>query len=185
MKVSLLIWLCGWDVGRVDYWLTLLGIFVFMYLFIWVGRWIGWYMEINTIREKLGLKRKKSFMNWIETLPYLLFILIVVFLLLLIGSRERTGVFLLLFVPWLIMPFIGFWLGLSLGRRFGFCPLYPLFCPVLYFLEFQLVKRIGGLRVAQDWWLFLLPGVFALIGNIIGCLPRDHKPEDPSPEPKG
>ena len=82
---TLLTWLCDWNKGEVGFWLLLIGIIAAIYFIIWIGRWIGWNGEIRQIRDKLGIKKKQTFLNWRETIPYLLFLLIAAVILFLIG----------------------------------------------------------------------------------------------------
>ena len=42
-----------------------------LYAVVWLGRWIGWYMEVIQIRTLLGLEPGPSPLKWRETLPYL------------------------------------------------------------------------------------------------------------------
>jgi len=37
-----------------------LGLLALVYAVVWLGRWVGWYVELNAIRKKLGLTRKKE-----------------------------------------------------------------------------------------------------------------------------
>lgn len=109
-------------------WLALLAL---VYLLIWLGRWVGWYAEVAAIREKLGLPPGPSPLHWRETLPYLLFALGLCLglpaLLRWLDSPMLPVLTTLLF-PYLLLPVGAFFSGLSLGRRHGFCPLYPLAC---------------------------------------------------------
>ena len=47
-----------------------------LYAVIWLGRWIGWYMEVVQLRTLLGLDTGPSPLKWQETAPYLPFILL-------------------------------------------------------------------------------------------------------------
>ena len=44
-----------------------------VYVLVWLGRWVGWYVELSAIRERLGLAPGPSPLKWRETLPYLPF----------------------------------------------------------------------------------------------------------------
>ena len=102
-----------------------------VYLLIWLGRWVGWYAEVSAIREKLGLAPGPTPLKWRETLPYLPFALALCLgLPALLGLFDAPDVPVLrgLLFPWLLLPVGCFFSGLSLGKRKGFCPLYPLVC---------------------------------------------------------
>lgn len=46
-----------------------------VYVLVWLGRWVGWYVEVAAIRAKLGLAPGPSLLHWRESLPYLVFAL--------------------------------------------------------------------------------------------------------------
>ena len=56
--------------------LLLEGMLAVLYALIWLGRWIGWYMEVVQLRALLGLAPGPSPLKWRETLPYLPFVLL-------------------------------------------------------------------------------------------------------------
>ena len=123
---TLLGWAWSWQAMAV--YLVLLAA---VYLLIWLARWVGWYAEANAIRKKLGLAPAPSPLKWRETLPYLPFAaLLCLALPALLGLWDAPDVPVLrgLLFPWLLLPVGCFFSGLSLGRRKGFCPLYPLVC---------------------------------------------------------
>lgn len=127
---SLLVWLCRWSWGRWGAWLAELAILALIYLLIWLGRWVGWYTEVAAIREKLGLAPGPSPLHWRESLPYVgfacLFCLVAPALVWLCDD-HRIPLLSILYAA-LILPIVGFLSGLSLGRRHGLCPLYPIAC---------------------------------------------------------
>ena len=47
-----------------------------LYAVVWLGRWIGWYVEVMQLRSMLGLAPGPSPLKWRETLPYLAFALL-------------------------------------------------------------------------------------------------------------
>ncbi len=113
-------------------------ILLLVYAVIWLGRWIGWYVEVRQLRSLLGLAPGPSPLKWRETLPYLPF---VVFLcdglpLLLRWADHAVSadvpVLSGLLLPYLLLPAAGFSSGLSLGKRQGWCPLYPATCFLCY-----------------------------------------------------
>lgn len=106
-----------------------------VYLIVWLGRWVGWFAEVAAIREKLGLAPGPSVFHWRETLPYVGFAFLLCDVLpLTLGLFEVPGIPVLvgILMPYLLLPVGGFMSGISLGRRSGFCPLYPLACGLFY-----------------------------------------------------
>lgn len=150
-------------------WLLILAL---LYAVVWLGRWIGWYMEVVQLRTLLGLAPGPSPLKWRETLPYLAFALLLcgVLPLLLYWADHAVSadvpVLSGLIMPYLILPAAGFSSGMSLGRRQGICPLYPLACFVCYlpmvFLLFNHTAMFHCFMVA----------VPALAGNLLGWLCR-------------
>ena len=136
-----------------------------VYLLIWLSRWVGWYIEVMAIREKLGLPSGPSPLKWRETLPYLPFIalLCLIFPLVLTPfDAADVPVLRALLYPWLLLPVGSFFSGLSLGRREGFCPLYPLAGGLLYVPVALIAYNHTALFHSL---LFALP---ALAGNAAG-----------------
>lgn len=148
--------------------------YALLYLLIWFGRWIGWYVEVDRIKIKLGLAPAHSPLKWRETLPYLPFLLALCVVLpivlmwvdrMVISAPVLSG----LLMPYLLFPVVGLCSGISLGKRQGLCILYPVAAYLLY--------------VPIVFWLFNYTALFhadvlftaALIGNIIGTVHRKHK----------
>ena len=164
---SLLLGVCHW----VDHpkfivlWVILLAV---LYLLVWIGRWIGWYLEVVQLRSLLGLDPGPSPLHWRETLPYLPFLLLVCLLLpglLVLADRAFSPdvpVLSQLIYPFVFLPVSGFVSGLSLAHRQGFCPLYPVAFAALS-LPASLV-----LYHSLSLPLFLLALLPALAGNRIG-----------------
>ena len=155
-----------------------LALLALVYLLIWLGRWVGWYAEVAAIREKLGLAPGPSLFKWRETLPYFFFALLLCdvlpFVLRALDARDvpvLTG----LLLPYLLLPVGGFFSGLSLGKRQGFCPLYPPFCALCYLPVVFLLFNSSA--------LFHCGVVFcaALAGGLAGAAAR-HKKTPPAPE---
>lgn len=124
-----------WSIQDWQVLLLLEGALALLYALIWTGRWIGWYVEVRQLRTLLGLDAGPSPLKWRETLPYLPFALLlcdVLPVLLRWAEREMSGgwvdvpVLSALFLPFVMLPAGGFCSGLSLGKRQGLCPLYPL-----------------------------------------------------------
>ena len=149
--------------------------YILLYLLIWMGRWIGWYMEVAQIRAKLGLSPASSLGKWRETLPYLPFLclLCVVLPAALMGVDRllfRDATLLSgLFLPYLIYPVVGFCSGLSLGKRQGFCPLYPIAAWLLNLPVVLIFYNSSALFHCHTLFLF------ALAGNLTGTVYRRFK----------
>ena len=71
-----------------------------------------------------------------------------------------------LILPFLVLPVGGFVSGLSLGRRWGFGPLYPAGCALLYLPMVFLLYNSSALF---HCFMIALP---ALAGNVMGWLYR-------------
>ena len=102
-----------------------------VYVLVWLGRWAAWWSELDAIREKLGLAPVPSPLKWRETMPSLGFALLlclVVPLALHFFDAPDVPLLTAMLWPWLLVPVGGFMGGLSLGKRHGFCPLYPVAC---------------------------------------------------------
>lgn len=171
-----LVLLNAWVLTILDWgWAFVLVPYTLLYLLIWFGRWVGWYVEVAQIRVKLGLAPAHSLLKWRETLPYLPFLLVLCVLLPIV-LVWADGVFfpyspLLsgLLMPYIIFPVVSLCSGISLGKRQGFCILYPVVAYLLY--------------VPIVFWLFNYTALFhadilftfALAGNIIGTVYRKHK----------
>ena len=148
--------------------------YTLLYLLIWFGRWIGWYVEVAQIRARLGLTPDHSPLKLRESLPYLPFLLALCVALpmvlmcadrMLFSSPVLSG----LLMPYILFPVVGLCSGISLGKRQGFCPLYPAAAGLLY--------------LPIVFWLFNHTALFhvnllfssTLAGNIIGTVHRKRK----------
>ncbi len=149
-----------------------------LYALIWLGRWIGWYVEVMQLRTLLGLDAGPSPLNWRETLPYLPFALLLCDgLPVLLRWAERAiggGVIDLpvlsgIIFPFVLLPVAGFTSGLSLGKRRGFCPLYPLVCALFCLPAVFLVFNSSALFHCG------MAAVPALAGNILGAVLRRRR----------
>lgn len=167
LEALLLLRLC-FQVRRPDYLAGWLGILALLYLLVWLGRYVGWYWEVADLRRRLGLSPGPSPLKWRETLPYLplLGLICVVAPLL---ARWVDGTFVVdvpvfsgLLFPFVVLPAAGFCSGFSLGRREGFCPLYPLAGALLYVPVALIAYNHTALFHSL---LFALP---ALAGNAAG-----------------
>lgn len=154
-----------------DY-LTFLVPLTLMYVIVWLGRWVGWYTEVAAIREKLGLAPGPSLFHWKESLPYVGFAFLlcdVLPLALRVCDAPDVPVLVGLLLPYLLLPVGSFMSGLSLGRRHGFCPLYPLACGVFFLPTVFLLMNYTALPHC------LMAAVPALAGNLAGAARRRIK----------
>ena len=170
LTCTLLGWAWSWQ-AMVVYFILL----AVVYLLIWLSRWVGWYIEVMAIREKLGLPSGPSPLKWRETLPYLPFIalLCLIFPLVLTPfDAADVPVLQALLYPWLLLPVGSFFSGLSLGKRQGFCPLYPVACAGFLFC-FALLARLVSNVADTD----MLPIAFlaALAGGLTGAALRRRR----------
>lgn len=138
-----------------------------VYLIVWLGRWVGWYTEVAAIREKLGLAPGPSPLHWRESLPYVGFaaFLCLALPLALRLLDDATPVLSVLY-GWLLLPVGGFMSGLSLGRRHGFCPIYPAACVVFILIFIPLARLCSNI---SDGELIPIALVCALAGNLAGA----------------
>lgn len=148
-------------------WLLGLGLLAVLYFLVWLGRWVGWYTEVASIREKLGLAPGPSLFHWKESLPYVgfafLLCLILPTALRLLDARDvpvLSAVY-----GALLLPVGGGISGLSLGRRHGLCLLYPVTC-VLFVLVFILTAKLY--TNMADEILAPIALVSVLAGNLVG-----------------
>ena len=148
---------------------------VLVYLLVWLGRWVGWYAEVSAIRERLGLAPGPSLFHWRETLPYVpfaaLLCLLLPFVLRLCDAGDVPVLSGLLY-PYLLLPVGAFCSALSLGKRQGFCPLYPVVCAGLLFCFALLARLVSNVADAD-----MLPIAFlaALAGNLAGATLRRRR----------
>lgn len=138
-----------------------------VYILVWLGRWVGWYAEVAAIREKLGLAPGPSPLHWKESLPYVgfAFLLCLILPTVLRLLDDPTPVLSALY-GLLLLPAGGFMSGLSLGRRHGFCPLYPVSC-VLFTLIFILTAKLY--TNMADGALIPIALISVLAGNLAGA----------------
>ena len=174
--VLLMVQFYGWDW---DVLLLLEGMLALLYALIWLGRWIGWYVEVMQLRTLLGLDAGPTPLKWRETLPYLPFVLLLcdglpLFLRwveqLIQSGFYEIPVMSALILPFVLLPVGGFFAGVSLGKRRGVCPLYPLACFVCC------LPMLSLLSTAELFHCFLV-AVPALAGNVLGWMYRRAVPK--------
>lgn len=138
-----------------------------VYVLIWLGRWVGWYVEVAAIRAKLGLAPGPSLLHWRESLPYLVFALGLCLglpALLRLLDPQDVPVLSGVYFPFLLLPIGTFCSGLSLGHRHGFSPLYPVACTLLSVASVFLLFNDSALFHSG------ISLVCALLGNGVGTL---------------
>lgn len=170
MAATLSAWvLLNFRAAELPWFLSLLAA---VYALIWLGRWVGWYAEVAAIRERLGLAPGPSPLKWRESLPYLIFALLLCLGLpavLSLFDAADVPVLRALFFPYLLLPVGSFFSGVSLGRRQGFCPLYPAACTLFSLAAVLLIYNTTAL---------FLCGValgFSLTGSLLGAALRRRK----------
>lgn len=149
-----------------------------IYVLVWLGRWVGWYVEVAAIRAKLGLAPGPSLLHWRETLPYLVFALGLCLglpALLRLLDPQDVPVLSGVYFPFLLLPIGTFCSGVSLGHRHGFCPLYPVVCALLSVAAALLLFNgsalfHGGISL-----------VCALVGNGVGTLLKQRATREKNP----
>ena len=149
-----------------------------IYVLVWLGRWVGWYVEVAAIRAKLGLAPGPSLLHWRESLPYLVFALGLCLglpALLRLLDPQDVPVLSGVYFPFLLLPIGTFCSGVSLGHRHGFCPLYPVVCALL--------SVAGALLLFNGSALFHggISLVCALVGNGVGTLLKQRAPREKNP----
>ena len=177
LEVALVLWLCV-DLRDGRAWALWMGMLVLFYAVIWLGRWIGWYVEVMQLRTMLGLAPGPSPLKWRETLPYLPLVLLLCDVLPPVlnwidhAAVADVPVLSGLLLPYLMLPVAGFCSGLSLGKRQGVCPLYPVACFVCYLPMVYLVYNYTAL-----FHCFMI-AVPALAGNMLGWAYRRAVPKE-------
>lgn len=149
-----------------------------VYVLVWLGRWVGWYVEVAAIRSKLGLAPGPSLLHWRETLPYLVFALGLCLglpALLRLLDPQDVPVLSGVYFPFLLLPIGTFCSGVSLGHRHGFSPLYPVACALLSVASALLLFNgsalfHGGISL-----------VCALVGNGVGTLLKQRASREKNP----
>lgn len=156
-----------------DY-LTFLVPLTLVYVLVWLGRWVGWYTEVADIRAKLGLDPGPSPLHWRESLPYVGFaFLLCLALPLALRLLDAADVPVLsAMYAWLLLPVGGFMSGLSLGKRHGFCPIYPAACVGFVLLFIPLARLCSNMA---DGALIPIALVSVLAGNLAGAARRRMK----------
>lgn len=149
-----------------------------VYVLVWLGRWVGWYVEVAAIRAKLGLAPGPSLLHWRETLPYLVFALGLCLglpALLRLLDPQDVPVLSGVYFPFLLLPIGTFCSGVSLGHRHGFSPLYPVACALLSVAAVFLLFNGSALFHGS------ISLVCALVGNGVGTLLKKRATREKNP----
>ena len=156
-----------------DY-LTFLVPLTLVYLIVWLGRWVGWYAEVGEIRSRLGLAPGPSFLKWRETLPHMAYALVLCLAvpLALRAADAVDGPLLSIFYAGVLLPVGAFITGSSLGKRRGFCPLYPLMCGVGILMFIPMARLFSNM---DDRAMVPTAFVSALLGNLLGVARRRRR----------
>lgn len=163
-------WFDGSQIGGI---LFLLGLYTFLYLVVWLVRYLGWRAELDQIRRALGLAPPPaSPLRWRESLPYLL--LLAAFFLLMRPLAEPLDaqdlpLLRALFLPWLAYPFVALVVGWALGWARGFC---PLLAPVA-FVSF--LPALLWPNVPYDWRQGAVYALLALGAHLAGSAVKRWK----------
>ena len=166
--LTLMVCLCGWNWGTLPPLLIYLALLAAVYLLIWMVRWVRWYAEVAVIREKLGLPPGPSPLKWKETLPYvpaaLVLCLGVPWLL-----RQLEGSGMPLFsgavYAQILLPIGCLASGMFLGRRRGFCPLYPVVCTA---------AMAAAVFLVYNYTVLILFCAIAFVSSLLGVAAGAH-----------
>lgn len=148
------------------------------YFLIWFTRWVGWFSEVEVIREKLGLSPAPSPLKWREVLPYLL----------LLGAVYGLGMPVLgmfdsyipvltgFLLPYIIYPVLAGAVGFHTGKHCGFTALVPVAVYLFSLLNdfwLWLAKVLGIANMAYGYvTLGLVYAAIALVCHGLGVLVR-------------
>lgn len=148
------------------------------YLLIWLTRWVGWFSEVEAIREKLGLTPAPSPLKWREVLPYLLLLGAVNALAMpLLGIFDGHVPVLRGFVlPFIIYPILAGAVGFHTGKHCGFTVLVPIAVYLLSLLNDFWLWLAKVLSVANMAYGYVRQGLsyaaIALVLHLLGVLVR-------------
>ncbi|MBQ4426456.1 MAG: DUF3021 family protein [Oscillospiraceae bacterium] len=157
----------GWNRGRWDTLFFFIGVLAVFYLTIWLARWIAWLGEISDIREKLGIKPKRSPLGIVEALPYAVLVLLTSFIVSCAGyALDRTG-WVGSIITALIIPAGVFWAGVVLGKHNGFAPAFIVLAELAAAAGFGITIFALHLNLGFGWGA-AIPAIAALIGNLAG-----------------
>ena len=148
------------------------------YLLIWLTRWVGWFSEVEAIREKLGLTPAPSPLKWREVLPYLLLLGAVNALAMpVLGIFDGHVPVLRGFVlPYIIYPILAGAVGFHTGKHCGFTVLVPIAVYLLSLLNDFWLWLAKVLSVANMAYGYVRQGLsyaaIALVLHLLGVLVR-------------
>jgi len=169
--------LTAWDCMGADAWnlVTLyLSLYAFLYLTVWITRYLGWRREVSLLRRALTLPEPPpSPLYWRESLPYLI-LLAALFLLLrpFVEGIDRYNGFDVIpvvrgfLLPYIVYPWIALLLGYAVGRHVGKTPLVA----VTVFVSFLPNLLYSSIRYRV--WEAVLYVCLALLAQTAGWLTR-------------
>lgn len=164
----------GWNRGRWDTLLFFIGMLAVFYLTIWLARWIAWLGEISDIREKLGIKPKRSPLGIVEALPYTVLVVLTSFIVSYAGyALDRTG-WVGSIITALIIPAGVFWAGFVLGKHNGFTPAFIVIAEIAVIVGFGITILLLRLNLGFGWGA-AIPAIAALLGNTAGYVLKIFK----------
>lgn len=148
------------------------------YFLIWLTRWVGWFSEVEVIREKLGISPAPSPLKWREVLPYLL----------LLGAVYGLGMPVLgifdsyipvltgFLLPYIIYPVLAGAVGFHTGKHCGFTVLVPVAVYLFSLLNdfwLWLARVLEIANMSYEYvWLGLVYAAIALVCHGLGVLVR-------------
>lgn len=148
------------------------------YFLIWLTRWVGWFSEVEAIREKLGLTPAPSPLKWREVLPYLL----------LLGTVYGLGMPVLgmfdsyipvltgFLLPYIVYPVLAGAVGFHTGKHCGFTALVPLAVWLFSLLNDFWLWLARVLSIANMAYGYVTLGLgyaaIALVFHLLGVLVR-------------
>lgn len=148
------------------------------YLLIWLTRWVGWFSEVEAIREKLGLSPAPSPLKWREVLPYLMLLGAVYGLSMpVLGIFDGpTPVLTGFLLPYIVYPILAGAVGFHTGKHCGFTALVPLAVYLFSLLNdfwLWLARVLGIANMAYGYvWFGLIYAAIALVFHTFGVLVR-------------
>ena len=152
-----------------------------VYLLIWLTRWVGWFSEVEAIREKLGLTPAPSPLKWREVLPYLLLLGMVYGLAMpILGIFDGPVPFFTgMLLPYVVYPILAGAVGFHSGKHCGFTVLVPAAVYLLSLLNdfwLWLAKILGIANMSYGYVTLGLVYAAAALGfHVLGALMRARR----------
>ena len=158
-----------------------------LYVLIWFGRWLAWWFEVDEIREKLGLTMPPTPLKWLESLPHLGYAALLCFVVpallavSLFRSDDPSPSAVTILTP--LVAIASCPPGISLGKRRGLCPLYPISCGAFYLAALFGLYYTDRYHDPTTAFFVCTAVVFAaaLAGNLSGAARYRHKQRKGNP----